>query len=115
VGASTPTFFFKLVYLEFVWGNSPPPLLGRACHMGKRSSPLLQSSGCPALFATCPFFQLLVYYSVLFIYLFILQGWGHSVQWSMLIFLGGGCGRTMCCLLLTCGSAKWGQSPWLEV
>jgi hypothetical protein len=37
---------------------------------GECSSPTLQSSGCPALFATCLFFQLLVYYSVWVFFLF---------------------------------------------
>jgi hypothetical protein len=52
-----------LVYIEFIWGSAPPPLSSKVCHMGKLYSPLLWSSGCPALFAKCHFFQLLVYYS----------------------------------------------------
>jgi hypothetical protein len=78
VGASTPAFFCRLVYLEFTWGSTP--------------SPLLWSSGHPVLFATCPFFQLLIHYSVLVFGFFL---------------LGGG---TACHLLLTCGPAKWVRS-----
>jgi hypothetical protein len=46
---------------------------------GDCSSPTLWSSGCPALFAKCLFFQLLVYYTDWFFPLFSLGG-GQSVQ-----------------------------------
>jgi hypothetical protein len=95
-------------------GKCPSPTSGRACHTGKSPSALLPSSGCPTLFATCPFFQLVVYY---FLFVCFLRGRDQYVQGALLISLRGGCGRTVCHLfhlLLTCGSANRIRSWCLE-
>jgi hypothetical protein len=77
-GYATPAFSGWLVYLEFTWGNASPPLSGRVCHMGNLPSPLLWSSGHPALFATCLFFQLLVYYAA-FCFCFCFFLWARGL------------------------------------
>jgi hypothetical protein len=74
-----------------LWG--PPPLSSseRACYMGRCRSPLLQSSGCPALFATCPFFC------------------GAEISLSRGLcwfFLGVAVGEPCATYLVPCGSAK---------
>jgi hypothetical protein len=93
VGDFTPAFFFRLVYLEFTWGSAPPPYSGT-------------QGALPSLLCV-------LFFSCLFIISFFLLGGGQSVQQDMLIFLRGGCGRTACHLLLTCGSVKQVRSQYL--
>jgi hypothetical protein len=80
-GAATPAFSGQLIYLQFREGL---PL------------PHLQSLGCPALFATCLFFFVFVYYSVCFFFLFFPWVGGQSVQGAMVIWPRAVCGSTAC-------------------
>jgi hypothetical protein len=88
--ATAPAFSSRLVYLQLHGGL----LLPHLWHSGR-----------PALFATCLFFVVAVYYSVWFFSLFSLGG-GQSVQGAMLIWPRVVCGSTMCCLahLMVCFS-----------
>jgi hypothetical protein len=108
-GYAAPAFSSWLAYLQFIgevpfpyswaesttWGSSPPPY-SRA--QGALPS-LLRVHFFSSLFIT-QFFSFFV-------------RWGSVCPGGMLIFIEGGCGRTSCCLLLTCGSAKLVRSQYL--
>jgi hypothetical protein len=87
---ATPAFSGQLVYLKFAWGIAPSPLFGA---QGAR----------PSLLRLFFFFQLLVYYSVFFLFSL---GWGQFVQGAMLTCPRVFCGSTTCHLahLVVCFS-----------
>jgi hypothetical protein len=92
---------YKLSPLQGYGGGVPPLLPSPAglitySSTGECSSPTLQSSGCPALFAKC-----LVFFKCLFIIQFgvfslFSVGGGQSVQRAMLIWPRVVCGSTTC-------------------
>jgi hypothetical protein len=95
-----PVAIAVLVYLQFVWGSALPHSWVKLPHR----EVLLPLT--PELRASYPLCYVSFFSVDCLLFRFFFQGGGQSFQGAMLIFLWGGCGRTMCHLLLTCGSAR---------
>jgi hypothetical protein len=72
---------------------------------GKCSSPFLWHSGCPVLFATCPFWLFIIQYFLFWFVFFCGAGVSLCSHGAVLVYPRGGCGSTTCSLfthLLIC-------------